>query len=692
MKFKAYIIIIALSLLTPFSYAQVDRSKAPSPAPAREIKIGAYQTFSLKNGLQVFVVENHKLPRVQFSLQLRNNPILEGKKAGYVALAGDLIGTGTKTRTKAQLDEEVDFIGASLNTSSSGIFASSLTKHTDKLVELMTDVLYNASMSPEELEKLRKLTLSALAADKDDPDAITSNVRGVLVYGKGHTYGEISTEETVAAVTIDDCVNYYKTYFKPNNAYLAIVGDINMKSAKSIVEKYFGKWASGEVVNPTYPMPKQPAGTYVALVDRPVSVQSVINVTYPLDLKPGHPDVIKAAVMNQILGGSFSSRLFQNLREDKGFTYGARSTLSPDILAGSFNAYASVRNEVTDSSVYEFIYELKRIVNEPVTDTELAASRAALSGAFGRSLENPQTVANFALNTARYNLPKDYYNNYVKNINAVTKEDVQAAAKSYIKPDNAYILVVGKGSEVADKLSRFGEVKYYDNYGEPYTPTKVSPLPAGLTAEKVIDSYIQAIGGKEKIAAIKSYKLTGKTSMQGAEIAINETWKAPNKRMVEVLVNGSMQVQKIVCSGTAVSMKSMGQATPVDEATKEETLFESHVVPELVLNETGVKLILKGIEKVDNGEAYVVEYGFPSGGKTLVYFDTKTGLKVRSSKEQDTPQGKINQITNYLDYKEYAGVKMVSTFSQTMGPTVLKVEIVSMETNIAVDDSLFVTE
>lgn len=686
------IAFLLLAVLIVETSAQVDRTKAPAPAPAREIEIGEYQTFSLKNGLQVFVVENHKLPRIQFSLQLKNNPIIEGDKAGYVTLAGDLIGTGTKTRSKAQLDEEVDFIGASLNTSSNGIFASSLSKHTDKLTELMTDVLLNPAFSKDELDKLKQLTLSSLAAAKDEPDEILANVRGALMYGKSHPYGEMMTEQTVGGITTDDCKKYYNTYFKPNNAYLAIVGDINLKTAKSIVEKYFGKWTKGEVVNPTYPMPKQPEKTFVALVDRSASVQSVVSVAYPVELYPGNPDVVKANVTNQILGGGFSSRLMQNLREDKGFTYGSYSSLGSDRLVGSFKAGASVRNEVTDSSVYELLYELKRINNEPVTDQELAAAKASISGSFGRSLENPQTVATFALNTAKYNLPKDYYNNYVKNVGAVTKADVIAMAHKYIRPDNAYIVVVGKGSEIADKLKTFGEVKYYDIYGDGYVPSKASAIPAGLTAEKVLTSYVQAVGGEEKIKAIKSLKSVAKASMQGAEIQVNQAKKLPNKEITEVMVNGTMQVQKMICNGKEVSMLQMGQKTPVDDATKEQTLFEAYMVPELVYKTFGVKAALKGIEKTESGEAYLVEYTFPSGGKSTEYFDIQSGLKIKSVKEVDTPQGKVSSATNFADYKEYGGVKFPTIISQNMGPQLLKIEVTSVEINVPVEDSLFKIE
>lgn len=685
---KKITLLVCLLLVVVFVQAQVDRTKAPKPAPAREIKIGEYQTFTLKNGLQVFVVENHKLPRIQVSLQLKNDPIYQGEKEGYVEMAGTLIGTGTKTRTKAQLDEEVDFIGANLSTGSNGIFASSLSKHTTKLLDLMTDVLFNPAFPPEEMEKLKTQTLSGLAASKDNPSAIASNVRNALVYGKQHPYGLFTTEKSVGAITLDDCKAYYNTYFKPNNAYLIIVGDIDLKTARSLSEKYFTKWTPGEVKNPTYAQPKEPAKTYVALVDRAASVQSVINIGYPVDLKPGTQDAIKARVTNQILGGGFSARLMQNLREKNGFTYGASSQLNPDNLVGNFVASASVRNEVTDSSVFEFMAELKRMVNEPVTEKELIAAKAEISGAFGRSLENPQTIANFALNTAKYNLPKDYYNNYLKYVDAVTLADVQATAKKFIRPENAHIIVVGKGSEVADKLAKFGEVKYFDIYGEPFVPTKASALPAGLTAEKVIASYIDALGGAKKIQEVKAVKTTMKGTVQGMEITMVSTKKAPGKMLLETVVMGSV-MQKQVTDGKEFAMVAQGQNIPLDAGMKEEGMIESFIVPEIQLAAMNVKTTLKGVETLDGKEAYVIEYQLPSGGKSTHYFDKASGLKVQSVKEVKTQQGTNAVPTKYDNYKEVNGVKFPHTTSVSMGPMNLKFEVSAIEVNPTIDDAIF---
>lgn len=682
-------IIILLVLVCVTSYAQVDRTKAPKPAPAREIKIGAYQTFTLKNGLQVFVVENHKLPRVQVSLQLKNDPILEKDKTGYVELTGQLIGTGTKTRSKAQLDEEVDFIGANLNTSWNGIFASSLTKHRDKLLELMTDVLYNPAFSPDELAKLKQQKQSELASDKDDPNAIISNVRVSLVYGKDHTYGEIETEKTIEAFTIDDCKSYFNTYFKPNNAYLVIVGDIDMKTATAAAEKYFGQWTQGAVTNPTYTQPQPPASTYVALVDRPNSVQSVISIAYPVNLKTGSQEAIKARVLNQILGGSFSARLNQNLREAHGFTYGATSQLASDFLIGSFQAGASVRNEVTDSSVFEFMSELNRIVNEPVTNEELLAAKASIAGAFGRSLESPQTIASFAVNTAKYNLPKDYYANYLKSIDAVSVADVQAIAKQYILPGKAHIIVVGKGADVADKLKKFGPIRYFDIYGnEVEAPKAAKPLPAGLTAEKVINNYLDAIGGLKKIQTVKSSKVTYKGNFQGNELQ-NVLTKKDALKMVWDLKVGGNSMQTVISDGKNVKLSAMGQTPPVSDKEKEVYLFNSAFVEEAAIASVGAKTNLTGIEQVDGKDAYVVEITLPKGESQKFYYDTESGLRVQVVSYQDTPDGKVAQAIKYGDYKDYSGIKFPGFFTLPFGPMSIKFELSEALLNPKVEDAIF---
>ncbi len=669
----------------------LDRSKVPEPGPAPEIQLGEYESFTLENGMKVFVVENHKLPRVSFSLVLDRDPIVEGENAGYISAAGQLLTRGTATMTKAQLDEEVDFIGASLSSSSTGVFASSLTKHVDKLLELMSDVTLNPSFSEEELDKIKKETISGLQANKEDPGAIAANVRSVLRYGKDHPYGELVTEETVNEISIEDCKSYYQEYFKPNIAYLAIVGDINRERAKELVEKYFGKWEGGEVPEYHYDFPKAPEKLSVALVDRPQSVQSVINITYPVELKPGHPDVIKARVMNTILGGGFSSNLMQNLRETHAFTYGASSSLSSDELVGSFNAGASVRNEVTDSAVVEFIHELNRIRTEKVSEEQLQSIKNYITGSFARSLESPQTIANFALNIERYNLPSDYYANYLKNIQAVTVEDVQEMAQKYIRPDKAYVLVVGKAAEVENGLKQFGSVQYYDIYGNPYTPSTAEDLPSDLNAEKVIDSYLAAIGGVDKLKQVQDIKKVMTASMQGMTLELTEIKKVPGKAL-ETVTAGAMEFQKVIFDGSKGVEVVQGQSKPLDQAKVQEANFESQIFPEMHYADLGAKLTLTGMEPVEGEDSYVIEVELPSGKKTYKYFSQESGLKLKESSTVETPQGSISQSVIYQNYQPIDGIHFPHKASINMGPQILEAELKSVEINTGVEDSMFAIE
>ncbi|MBT8189343.1 MAG: insulinase family protein, partial [Bacteroidia bacterium] len=226
---------------------QAWRSQSPGPGAARPINMGESHVFTLENGLTVIVVENHKIPRVSYGISLVHEQPLEGAEVGYLGFAGQMLRRGTKNRTKAQLDQEIDFIGASLNTSSFGVNGSSLTKHQDKLLNLMTDVLFNPSFPEEEFEKIRTQTLSGIQANKTDPNAIAGNVAAVVNYGTDHPYGEISTEKTTNAIKLETCKNYYDTYFKPNNAYLTIVGDISPIVAKAKAKKYFGDWEAEDV-------------------------------------------------------------------------------------------------------------------------------------------------------------------------------------------------------------------------------------------------------------------------------------------------------------------------------------------------------------------------------------------------------------------------------------------------------------
>ncbi|MFN9689704.1 MAG: M16 family metallopeptidase [Bacteroidota bacterium] len=469
MQQHKFLILSLFLFLSIFSVqGQEDfRKSAPVAGPAPKIEIGNYNLSKLSNGLQIIVVENHKLPRVSFQLFVDVPLHLENDKAGISSIAGPLLSAGTSSKSKAQIDESVDFIGASLNTSGNGISASSLTKHADVVLELMSDILFNASFPKEEFDKLIKQTLSGLSSQKDDPGAISSEISSRLRYGTKHPYGETTTEQSIQNITVLDCKNYKDEYFKPGNSYLIVVGDITNADAIAKAEKYFGAWKKGKVKAQKFVDPTPPAANQVYFYDKNDAVQTVLSLTYPLNLEPGAADITAVTVMNQIFGGGSSSRLFKNIREDKGYTYGAYSSISPNENIGFFTAGANVRNLVTDSALTEFIVEMKSIREGTVTVEELNAAKAELLGRFGRSLEQPSTIAGFALNIVRYKLPADYYNTYLQRLSAVDAAQVKAMALKYVNPDKIFISAVGKGSEIASKLARFdaeNKVRYVDNY------------------------------------------------------------------------------------------------------------------------------------------------------------------------------------------------------------------------------------
>ena len=677
---KKLAIGFVLTLLVAVSaFAQTDRSKLPAAGPAPEIKIGEAETFTLDNGMKVFVVKNTKLPRVSFTLVLERDPILEGDKAGLTSFVGEMMMAGTKNRSKDQLDQEIDFIGANLSASSTSMLATSLKKHQGKILELMADVLYNPVFPQEELDKLKKQTLTGLAQSKDNPNAISGRLSAAVLYGKNHPYGEVETETTINNVTVEDVKKYYSTYFKPNIAYLAIVGDMDKAEAEKVVKQYFGTWQKGVVPTFTYPMPERASKRAVALVDRSSSVQSVINVTQPVKMKIGDQDYISSRLLNQILGGGSASRLFMNLREDKGYTYGAYSSIGADKLVATISASASVRTEVTDSAVYEFIYEIQNLVENGVTEEELAKAKAELSGSFGRSLEQPGTVANFALNIERYKLPKDYYETYLQKLNALTVADINATAKRLIEPDKFIITTVGNGSEIKEKLAQFGEVVEYDNMG---MPAKKLEADASMTAEKVLENYLNAIGGAAKVKAIKTAKISMDANVMGTPLTLSFVYDSQNGRYGQKLSVAGNVMQKTTLADGKGSMSVQGQAVELTEEQLSEAKLNSFLFPEAVYQENGYTLTFDGLKDVDGTPAYKVIIATASGAKLTNYYAQESGLKIKY-------ENPASGDTFYSDYQAKDGVllPMAWTIKSPQIPVPLEAKVTSMELNAPVTDA-----
>ena len=672
MRKLLYSIIGLFTAVTLTAQVTIDRTTAPEPAPARSIELGSAAQFELKNGLKVFVVENHKLPRISMSLILDRDPIVEGAKAGYVSIAGDLIGAGTTSRTKAVLDEEVDFMGANFGTSASSIRVGGLSKYTDQLVDILSDVLLNPTFPQDEFDKLKAQMLSGLQANADDPDAISGNLRGATLYGLEHPFGEVMTEASVEAITVEDCKSYFDAYFRPNIAYMVIIGDITAKDAQKKLKKALKKWAPAEVPHHEYAKTEVPTAQRVVMVDKPSAVQSVVWLGNVIDLPHGHADIEPLRVANQILGGGMSGRLFTNLREDKAFTYGAYSNFGVSELNATFGASAKVRNEVTDSAITEFLNEIGRMRKEAVSADDLIAAKASLSGSFGRSLESPASAANFALNIARYELPADYYNNYLARLDAVTAEDVLRVSNQYMDADHLTITVVGKAQDVAGKLSAFGAVEYFDANGASTDAPTFLFTPEGVTKETVVSAFFNAIGGAEAFQNIKELEQEMSLVAPGMPGAVSMYSKkiVPSYYVTEQSMQGMTLMKVEYKDGEANSSGMRGNATLEGDELASTAEEAKYVISELAWLDDMSTITFDGQTLMAGKDVYQI-----TDGDAVHYFDVATGLLHMSTETTEGPEGDVTVTTVYDSWQEVNGLTFVKSISQSAGPQSFKVTV-----------------
>lgn len=678
---KKVIYILAGLFLSVTSMQAQDRPM-PQPGPAPTVNVGKPETFKLKNGLKVLVVENHKLPRVSYTLTMDNAPYAEGSKKGVSDLLSAVIGSGTKKISKEKFNEEIDFLGANINFWASGASGGGLSKYSNRILELMADGALNPVFTQEEFDKQRDKMIEGLKSDEKSVPAVSSRVTDLLIYGKNHPNGEYVTEETLNNVTLNDVVSNYNTYFVPGNAYLVVVGDVKVKDVKKQVEKLFGSWKPAVAPNVSYTDPKDVQYTQIDFVDMPNAVQSEISVVNVSTLKMTDKDYFAAILANQILGGGGEGRLFLNLREAHGWTYGSYSSLGANKRVTSFRATASVRNNVTDSAVVEILNELKKIRTDLVSEEDLKNAKAKYIGNFVMQIEKPSTVAGYALRTETQNLPEDFYENYIKNINAVTPEDIRNAAQKYFKVNNSRIVIVGKAADVLPGLeSRKIPINYYDKFGAPASkPVLNKPVPAGVTAKTVLENYINAIGGEKAVSAVKSISVTASGSVQGMNLEVFKKVTSSNKMAQGLSVMG--QTQKMVFDGTKAFVVAQGQTQALPEDQVAEFKKEAYPFPELKMKDDS-SITLKGIESYNGSDVYAIV-----NGDATIYFDVKTGLKVAKIETAQGPQGEVSVTTPYSDYKEVKGVKIPYKSSINIGMEV-ELTVSDVKINEGVSDADF---
>lgn len=683
---KSKIFAIAVIFLISFTMtAQLDRSVRPKPGLAPKINLGDPAMFTLKNGLKVLVVENHKLPRVSATLTIDNSPALFGDKKGIDNLLGSMLGNGTISISKDKFNEEVDFLGANIIYWNSGARASSLSKYFEKVLGLMADGVINPIFAQEQFDKEKEKLIDNLKNADKSVKAISSRIIDIVSYGAKHPYGEFTSENTIKNIDLGSVKNYYNAYYRPNNAYLVVVGDITVKDAKKLIKKQFNNWSAAPKI-PVVALPKTPVydKTTIYFVDMPDAVQSEVTFIETSDLNKLSTDYFDAILANKILGGGATARLFMNLREDKGFTYGAYSRFQLQKYAPSrFNANASVRNAVTDSAVVEFMNEFKKIRSEKVSEIELKDAKANYVGSFVMALEKPETIAQYALDIKRENLPVDFYTTYLQKLNTVTIDGLQAAANKYIKSNSEAIIVVGKAADVLPALEALKyPIVYLDKDGNITTKPEINkPIPAGVTAASVLNNYFNAIGGEAKVNETKSIFYNYSATIQGMSLTLELKQMAPNKVTATTAMMGNV-MSKQVFDGEKAYVEAQGQKREITGEALEDMKSETTPFAEMAYLKTAE--LLK-IEPIDGEDCYVLQVKKDK----KAYYSIKSGLKLREIITKKAPDGSdLNQEVNYSNYKDVNGILLAHKRSMSFGPQKVDFELNSAKINegVTADD------
>lgn len=452
---------LSAAFAAPLTAQAPNRSGPPELGPPPRLTLAPIQEHRLSNGLRVMLVEKHQVPVVQINVVVMAGSALNpGSKAGLATMMADMLDEGAGTRDALELADALDFLGVRLSTAAGNHTAAislftPLSKLNDAL-PLLADVVLRPTFPEEELERKRKSRLTQLLQQHDRPATIATVLFNKALYGDQHPYGQpsIGGEAAIRSLTVRDLREFHESYFRPNNAVLIVVGDVTAESVIPKLEELLGGWPTGVITVPAWPEATQVSGRQILLVDKPGAAQSEIRIGR-IGVERKTKDYEALRVMNAILGGAFTSRLNMNLREEHGYSYGAFSRFSFRLLPGPFLASSAVQTDATDKALREFFNEFSAI-REPVSDEELTRARNYLALQFPGNFQTVGGIAGNIDDLFVFELPSDYFNQFLDRVLAVTKDDVERVARNYVDPENVVIVVVGDREKIEDGVRALG--------------------------------------------------------------------------------------------------------------------------------------------------------------------------------------------------------------------------------------------
>ena len=515
-------------------------------------------------------------------------------------------------------------------------------------------------------------------------EAIASRMVRALNFGKNTAMGEFETQESVESLTLGDIKEAYNNFITPSRAYLIFSGDITLAEAKKIANEYLGDWKGKTLTFPTIAPEKSIAKTEVDIIDLPSAVQAQLFVTNLITNPMTNPDYFALTLTNQILGGGSEGKLFQNLREKRGFTYGSYSSIGSGRFQSLVSSSAQVRTEKVDSAVAEIMAEVKNMQNGNFTQKDLDLVKAKYNGSFALNMENPELAASYALNILTNNLPKDFYRTFLQKINAVTLADIKRVSQKYLSTDKARIIIVGNAEQITPGLKKLGyNIKNFDAYGNPVKASAPVATDASMTAEKVIDKYLKAVGGKDALQKINTYSATVSMDMGGQKLSGSMKKMAPYSTSMELTMNG-MSAFKMMFDGTSGYQAQMGQKSPFGEEEIKIQKDEKGIFPQLHYGEASYKVSLEGSSKVNGEDAYKVKVIKPSGNVSHEFYSIKTGYLLKQTSTLKAQGQEMEQTVEFGDYKDIGGIMTPTSITQLAGGQELPMKLSDIKYNSGV--------
>lgn len=679
---------VALSVALPTANAQnIDLHKKPEAALVKEVPFPKYEEVKLKNGMKLLIIEDHEQPTFDMRMQLLPGTTGDGDKPGLASMTLNLLPKGTSSRSALDIAKALDGLGAGVRVSAAGdamsVSASGLKKHLSTILDIYADILMNPAFANDEVEKMRTQAVEGVRYEKSEAGQLVQALARKTVYGESHPYAVKESEESLKSITIEDIKKFHSSYFKPNNAYLAIVGDVTKSEIVPMLEKAFASWKSGAApavkIPPIKPMPK---GVY--FIERPSSVQSSFVITGP-SVPYNDPNFETISLTADVIGSGFGGRLFRTLRETYSYTYTPFGFVTRAKEANRFVAGADVRNNVTDSAIIVTKNELAKLTKEAPSKDDLYRLQRYTVGSFLMSFENTEYLASLLQLAELNNIPFSRVKNYPARIMAITPADIQKTAAQYMNPENMSVVVVGS-REVLTSLEKFGPIYQYDLNIEPVRVVAVESV--SMSADELVAKHVQALGGNDAVKGLKSLTTNsevvlsaGPQSFKGKSLIKH---KAPGKvvSMTDITV---MKQERWVSGNKAWESSNGSPAAELSGQELENAMYEASIVPLATLKDKGYSLQIEGKQ----GDTYILKAKSGLGNEKTFYIDANTLMVNKVEYLAESPQGTMPVTEEYSNYAPVGGVKLPKNVTTTMGPGITVKMTNTFEANPTIDDKDF---